>query len=243
MSDSESRFSHDLLADLHADVLPPEQAAKLWPEVMADADARSYIESLDEVRNVLGSLGSAGLSAHGEKMPEDVAARLDALWDSDALWASPPAEDIAPVVELRPRSAVRRVRRAWLVAAVAAILAGVGAVGIWAGTQHRADPDVQAEPPGVVRVGKDMAPNTLLLAMGHHSAAGRLSSDEAIRECLTAVGIPEGRTLLGSAAADFNGHSSVLVLVAGPTKGAIKALIVNSDCQESNAHIYAQRDI
>ncbi|MBF5000720.1 hypothetical protein IRT45_26635 [Nocardia sp. BSTN01] len=72
-------FSTDLLADLHADNVPPEQAELLWPQVRRDPDAVRFLHSLDGVSAELRALSLDDHILH--PIPTEVAARLDALLD------------------------------------------------------------------------------------------------------------------------------------------------------------------
>ncbi|MDR7167759.1 hypothetical protein J2W56_001478 [Nocardia kruczakiae] len=72
-------FSTDLLADLHADNVPPEQAELLWPQVRRDPDAVRFLHSLDGVSAELRALSLDDHILH--PIPTRVAARLDALLD------------------------------------------------------------------------------------------------------------------------------------------------------------------
>ncbi len=72
-------FSTDLLADLHADNVPPEQAELLWPQVRRDPDAVRFLHSLDGVSAELRALSLDDHILH--PIPTQVAARLDALLD------------------------------------------------------------------------------------------------------------------------------------------------------------------
>src|SRR4051812_498492 len=80
-------WSIDLIADLHAGVLPPEVAAQLRPRVEADADAVEVLRALDATLEDLHSLPPI-------PMPDHVAARIDAALAAEA------RPGIAPVVSL-----------------------------------------------------------------------------------------------------------------------------------------------
>ncbi|WP_227979020.1 hypothetical protein [Nocardia spumae] len=72
-------FSTDLLADLHADNVPPDEAEALWPQVRQDPEAVDFLHSLDSVTAELRALSLDDHILH--PMPTEVAARLDALLD------------------------------------------------------------------------------------------------------------------------------------------------------------------
>jgi hypothetical protein len=78
-------FPLDLLADLHAGVLDDDVAAALRPRVEADAGARAILDALDATTRDLAQLPSV-------RMPEHVAARIDAALQAEATarLATPP---------------------------------------------------------------------------------------------------------------------------------------------------------
>ncbi|HLS77215.1 MAG TPA: hypothetical protein VK083_10535 [Nocardia sp.] len=88
-------FSTELLADLHADNVEPELAARLWPAVRADADAARYLSELDEVTVRVRALGAADGVLH--PMPRDVAERLTAFVESLGPVPLSPADADSPV--------------------------------------------------------------------------------------------------------------------------------------------------
>lgn len=75
----EETFSTELLADLHGGSLPPEQAARLWPEVRRDPEAMRYLNALDGVDDRLRELGRDATIAH--PAPAEVADRLERMID------------------------------------------------------------------------------------------------------------------------------------------------------------------
>ncbi|NKY56339.1 hypothetical protein [Nocardia flavorosea] len=70
-------FPAELLADLHAGNIDPDLAARLWPAVRQDPDARRYLESLDSLRISLTGLAESDRVVR--PMPADIAARLEAF--------------------------------------------------------------------------------------------------------------------------------------------------------------------
>ncbi|WP_051027699.1 hypothetical protein [Nocardia higoensis] len=97
-------FSAELLADLHADNIDPDLAARLWPVVRADADAARYLRDLDDVTARVRGLGAEDRIVH--PMPADVADRLTAFLDDlDAggdLDGHRPLDDHRPLDGHRP---------------------------------------------------------------------------------------------------------------------------------------------
>lgn len=110
-------WSVDVLADLHAGVLDPAEANRLWPLVNADPAARAVLTALDSVKVDLGTLGHAQV----EPMPAQFAARLDAALQAEArgrVGTAPapaplPAPPVAPVVDLAAARRRRNRMTAW----------------------------------------------------------------------------------------------------------------------------------
>ncbi len=85
-------WSVDLIADLHAGVLPPEVAAQLRPRVEADPESREILAALDATLADLHSLPVI-------PMPDHVAARIDAALAAEARPAAP----VVSLAEARKR--------------------------------------------------------------------------------------------------------------------------------------------
>lgn len=145
-------WSVDLLADLHAGVLAPEEEAQLRPLVEADPEARAVLAALDATLQDLRGLPPL-------RMPDDVAARIDAALAEEARQQQPqqhrpqqhqspqhqPSRPVAPVVDLAAR---RRKRLGWgagLLTAAAAAAVGVVALTLPGG--GGGDQGGQAQPP------------------------------------------------------------------------------------------------
>lgn len=65
----------ELIADLHADNLPPAVESRLWPLVRRDPDAVEVLHALDRVTDRLRALGTE--SSGETAIPADIAARLN----------------------------------------------------------------------------------------------------------------------------------------------------------------------
>ncbi|MFW0789960.1 hypothetical protein [Gordonia sp. CPCC 205333] len=68
----ESPYPSELLADLHADALPPDIAAHISAHIAADPVAQGTLAALDRIRLVLG-----GLPVIEHEVPPDVQAATD----------------------------------------------------------------------------------------------------------------------------------------------------------------------
>ncbi|MBB4687258.1 hypothetical protein [Amycolatopsis jiangsuensis] len=96
-------WSVDLLADLHAGVLAEDEAARLWPQVEADPEARTIIEALEATTADLSALAGAP----APPMPAEYAARLDAALAAESAARQPAASTVvADPVATSPAGAV-----------------------------------------------------------------------------------------------------------------------------------------
>ncbi|MDQ3887346.1 MAG: hypothetical protein M3308_10170, partial [Actinomycetota bacterium] len=166
----------NLLADLHAGVLDERAAAELRLRARTDPRAREVLTALDATLADLQSLPAP-------RMPEDVAARLDAVLAAQT-HASRPA---ATVVDNLPSR--RRRPTVWGAVGllVAAAAAAVGIVALDAGSLETAD-SPRAERPALALSGGELA-NGLDDALGAGDF-GPLSRPAALRACLDANGVP-----------------------------------------------------
>ncbi|MBO0852437.1 MAG: hypothetical protein J2P18_01555 [Nocardia sp.] len=242
-------FSTDLLADLHADNIPADQAARLWPEVRQDPEAVRFLHSLDGVRSELRALSMDDRIVH--PIPDRVATRLDTLLDQLALGSagSPPARPdqphptgttSPPQAEPVSLASHRSKRLRWVAAAAAtvAVLAGC----LIAVTLVRGHHDRPAALPPAQDVGAgDMSVSQVLSVMGRHDVTGPLSTPEAVTRCAGAA-VPN-RSVLGAANATYRGAPAVLILLTGPTPPKITALLVGPGCSAADPQVREVRDI
>ena len=63
----EPPLSLDVLADLHAGVLPDDVGARLWPRVRADPSAESMLTALDATQSRPGRARHHGTAAHARR--------------------------------------------------------------------------------------------------------------------------------------------------------------------------------
>lgn len=229
-------WTPDLLADLHAGVLPEREATALRTAVADDPGALAVLAALD---GVVADLG--GLSDDPPTMPEDVAARIDAALAAQPLPTHPP--DIAvtrlpltpptPVVSLANR---RRGRISWGVGAVLAAAAAVGAVFL-------VRPVVV---PGPVPTTTDGPSAPLNLASGRLDTLpggviggteyGPLADPVVLAVCLRANGAPPTTKPMGarSVAVGEERTPGVLMALPGGRPAAVRLLIVGLDCGAGN---------
>lgn len=234
----------ELIADLHADNLPPAVQTKLWPLVRRDPDALRVLHALDRVSDELRKLGTDyGIA---RTIPSDVAERLDRVLD----LAPHTEQTYANVHQLPVRAAASEhtpTRRPWLVAAVAigsvAAAAAVVCTAVLIRSPQTATPVVASPETSSIDLGNDITPANLVGLLGHHEASGPLTDRSALSACLVANGLDPARSVLGSANVTFSGQQAVLLLVPGPRSPQITALVVRPDCGPANPNPLARTDI
>lgn len=217
-------WSVDLIADLHAGVLPPEVAAQLRPRVEADAEARDILRALDATLEDLQSLPPI-------PMPDHVAARIDAALAAEA------RPGIAPVVSLND-ARKRRNRRLGLgggvlVAAAAAfgIVLAVAPGGQQADTPGDAAPapttqnsTVSAQPPlSLKREELGSAVGEVLKAQNY----GPLETPDRLAGCLQGGGIASTAKPLGISPINLEGKDAVMAILPGGTPGRIRLVVLD----------------
>ncbi|MDH6680148.1 hypothetical protein M2284_004374 [Rhodococcus sp. LBL1] len=238
-------FSAELLADLHAGVLPEDVSARLWPLVRQDSDALAVLDALDAVSARLGEVGRD--HSIGTPVPPEIAARINsALEQQDA--------GSAGVVTSLTDAPSRRRMATWMTVAVAATAAAVALVFALTGLDDAGStaPEVIATPTSttsgdpVADLGSDLDGNQVLaLVHGAKGGAdvGRLADPQVRGACLQANGIEPTTPVLGTRAVRFRGGDAVLMLVAGPHPPALTALVVGADCDATTPDLLTQAEI
>ncbi|GGK54552.1 hypothetical protein [Nocardia camponoti] len=231
-------FPSELLADLHGDNLDPAQREELWPLVMADADARTYLAQLDAVNAHLHALAETEPALH--QMPDDVADRMFAFIDDLDLHPSAPLPSaIAEPISLAER---RSRRRLGVLAAAAAVLAIVGSFGIALSVMNSSSGTAtpSAAPPSVGEP-SEFTSAAALSAIGKRDVHGALSDEAQLTRCVAANGI--ARPVIGATDFSFGGREAVLILVRGERAPTITALVVGTGCNSDHPEQLALRDI
>ncbi|PWK90681.1 hypothetical protein C8D88_101699 [Lentzea atacamensis] len=198
-------WSVDLIADLHAGVLPPEVAAQLRPRVEADPEAREILQALDATLEDLHALPPI-------PMPDHVAARIDAALAAEARPA-------APVVSL-DEARKRRNRRLGLGGGV--LVAAAAAFGIVLavspGTQQ---PSNDAKPAPTTSSANAAPPlalkrDELGSAVGDVLKAqnfGPLETPDRLAGCLRGGGITSSGNPLGISPITLDGKDAVMAIL------------------------------
>ncbi len=261
-------FSADLLADLHADNLPPELSEQLWPQVRQDPQALDFLRDLDDVRVRLRMAANDSRILH--PMPAAVGSRLDRLLD-ELSHEAPSGEHVATVHHLpvapvppddapastRPMPLVepsepdaptsldthRSRRLLWLTAAAAAVAVIAGslvAVDVLRGRDGAAPRALPAPTPSIT-LDEDLSTSAILSAMGRYDVTGPLSSTAALTTCATAA-VPD-RQVLGAMNVTYHRQPAVLILLTGPRAPKITAVIVGTGCSAGDPQVLETRDI
>ncbi|MFS8100420.1 hypothetical protein LFM09_25155 [Lentzea alba] len=199
-------WSVDLIADLHAGVLPPEVAAQLRPRVEADPEAREILQALDATLADLHGLPSI-------PMPDHVAARIDAALAAEARPA-------APVVSL-DEARKRRNRRLGMGGGV--LVAAAAAFGIVlavspAGNQANTPPAAQETPTTNSNASAPLAlkRDELGTAVGDVLKAqnyGPLETPDRLAGCLKGGGITSSGNPLGISPINLEGKDAVMAIL------------------------------
>lgn len=204
-------WSVDLIADLHAGVLPPEVAAQLRPRVESDPAAMEILQALDATLEDLHALPPI-------PMPDHVAARIDAALAAEA------RPGIAPVVSLNDARR-RRNRRLGLGGGV--LVAAAAAFGIvlavTPGTQK--SPDSAQPAPTTSSASANAEPPIFVKAPELGSVVGEvlkaqnfgpLETPDRLAGCLKGGGITSSGNPLGISPINLDGKDAVMaVLPAG----------------------------
>ena len=213
----------DLLADLHAGLLPDDEAARVRERVETDPEAAAYLADLDAVVDMMGARG-ADLSA-GVPMPPHVVSRLHEVLAS------------APRDELETRRSRRRARMP-LVAAAAAIVALVGAgAGLALASMQTVGGNDQ-----VVASPRPLDDRTVLSYVGS-TDRGRFADPAVLAACLEANGISASATVVGSGPVTLDGTEATLLVTAGTTPGSLIAVAVGDSCGPNSPDTVSRADI
>lgn len=199
-------WSVDLIADLHAGVLPPEVAAQLRPRVEADPEAREVLQALDATLADLEALPPI-------PMPDHVAARIDAALAAEARPA-------APVVSL-DEARRRRNRRLGLGGGVlVAAAAAFGVVfAVSPGGQQANTPGDAAPAPTTnsnVSAPLSLKRDELGSAVGEVLKAqnyGPLETPDRLAGCLKGGGITSSGNPLGISPINLEGKDAVMAIL------------------------------
>jgi hypothetical protein len=227
----------DLLADLHAGLLDPPEADELRSRVESDPDSRGTLAALDATQRSLAALPRP-------RMPEDVAARIDAAIAGEAAArAAAPAG--APVVDLTAERARRRglITGAGILAA-AAIIAVFIVVNLTGGTTG-GQPNAGSSPSaGQTGVTTRPDPGTRPLALSSDNLGealddtlgaaeyGPLADPSRLAGCLGANGAGQDAAApVGAKQVTLDGEPGVLiVLPAGSNPPKWRLLVVGPEC-------------
>ncbi|MFR9730585.1 hypothetical protein ACL03H_15280 [Saccharopolyspora sp. MS10] len=229
-------YALDLVADLHAGALDPEEAERLLPRIQADPEAAELLAALEATSAELGELPAP-------EVPDDVAARLDdALRTELRSWsmipgseepvgARPEPRQEAEVVDLAAARARRRKRAGWTAGLLTAAAAVTGVVvlttTLGSGGSEQAAPRPGSPPPLALR-GDTLPPDQLGEALNSEQY-GALSDPARLLGCLQANGITSGNPL-GAREVTIDGAPARALILPGGGIGKFRVLVVGQDC-------------
>ncbi|MDT7781899.1 MAG: hypothetical protein QOF58_318 [Pseudonocardiales bacterium] len=199
-------WSVDLIADLHAGVLPPEVAAQLRPRVEADQEAREILRALDATLEDLHALPSI-------PMPDHVAARIDAALAAEA-------RPVAPVVSLD--AARKRRNRRFGLGGAGVLVAAAAAFGIVLAVSPGGNQPSNEAKPAPTTSSPNAAPPLALKSDQLGSAVGDvlkaqnfgpLETPDRLAGCLKGGGITSSGNPLGISPITLDGKDAVMAIL------------------------------
>ncbi|WP_072690476.1 hypothetical protein [Rhodococcus marinonascens] len=231
-------YSADLLADLHAGLLPESVSDQLWPLVRNDPRAMEVIDALDKVTAQLAALGRD--HSVSTPIPTAVADRINL-----ALAAQ---RDGLPVTTVAPS-----IRRGTWAKVAAATFAAAAAIVVTVAVVTPSNRTPQTPPvalpstettttSAVLDLDTNLDSGRLLTLIGSNQL-GPLDDPAVLADCLRANDIDELRMLLGSGEVRLAGVPGVLLLFAGPHPPQITALVVGRGCSATDPATLAVTDI
>ena len=224
----------ELLADLQAGLLDDATAAALRRRVRTDPDATKMLAALDRVRGELAHLGTDAASA--PDVPAAVTARVGA-----ALQAQPPRGRAGG-----PAHSIRHTPRWQLAALIAGVGAAVTSV-VLGGLMLTRDPaptwstQPTAKSITVSRPATEL-PLTgpqLVGLLSHSPDYGPLADPKRRADCLSGLGYSSAISVLGARQIDMHGQRGVLLLLPADRPGAVRALVVEPDCDSAHTGLLA----
>src|ERR1700761_9486717 len=224
----------DSLADLQAGLLDDETAARLRKQVRTDPGARQSMDALNRVRREVAALGSDPSSA-----PDVDPAAVDRI--AGALRAERPGAAHTVGRGRLPRSA----RLAITMAGLAAVAAAA-----WLGTRAllTAPASMPSRPTTIDHITVSRPPASIPLSdqqildlVDHRPDFGALADPRRRASCLSGLGYPADARVLGARPVDIGGHLAVLLVLAGDSPSAVKALAVAPTCSAANTGLSADR--
>nr|WP_296776732.1 hypothetical protein [Rhodococcus sp. (in: high G+C Gram-positive bacteria)] len=252
-------YSPELLADLHAGVLPESVSDRLWPVVRQDHEAMQVIAALDAVtaRLAQASTPTATSLSSSHSIPPEVAERLDraladAHYDADTRYDTVPSADVAPVAPFVSRSLVarRHVPRRFIAVAAAVAVVAAAAVGsilllssTGDGSGPEPSPNTLADAPTLV-VSSDRIDSSVVYDVMSSRGGNDLTDSGKLRDCLVANGFSADSTVVGSSPIELDGQRGVMLVI--PTSGASEGmtlLAVASDCGIGSPNTLLRREL
>lgn len=221
-------WTPELLADLHAGVLPAERADALRSAVRDDPRAQEVLAALD---SVIADLGALNTVEHHPSMPTEVADRLDAALRAAAsssrsgiATTSLTCEPPPPPISLASR---RRARTRWGAGLLLVAAATVGAL-FFAGLDQRSVPETHSPPLALSSGRLNTLPGGIIGAREY----GPLAEPSALAVCLRANGLPPSTAPMGARMVMVGQDRvpGVLLVLPGGRPAAFRLLVVGTDC-------------
>ncbi|MGV9709851.1 hypothetical protein ACWDTI_04215 [Gordonia sp. NPDC003424] len=219
-------FSVELIADLHADVLPADVADHV----------RAHLDEDDNARSVLAALDHAVAQVRSAPVPSRTVP--PAVTDRTAKTLAHIRAEVldrgaGTVTHLESARQQRARRGRWLAvggAAVAASIAAVVAITVGVGRSPQPVTPVEAQHQPTATKTVPAAERASLLSVLGHKDFAPFGSEAALRRCTAANGVPTHTVVLGSGPVTLDGREAVVILLATGVAGLIDALVVAPEC-------------
>lgn len=225
----------DALADLQADLLDDDAAARLRKQVRADPDAQQTMNALNRVRRDIVALGTASSA------PDVAPGVVDGV--TAALRAERSHRRAAHTI--RAGGLPRPARLAVALAGLAAVIAA-----IWLGTSAliTSPAPTPSGPTTAEHITVSRAPLTIPLSdqqilnlLDNKPDLGPFADPQHRASCLAGLGYPADARVLGARPVEIAGRPAIVLVLTGATPGTVAALAVPPTCSSINTGLLADR--
>ncbi|MEO9330647.1 hypothetical protein [Gordonia aurantiaca] len=236
----EPPFPAEMLADLHAGLLPERTAEHIRSRLDDDPHARRVLAALDRTVDELRGSPPAPVRVP-DFVRADVQATLASLnGPSDAAPAPVPCrEQTAEPDDLAARRRRNRVLPA-LITAAALVIVAAGTVGVLFAVSS---PDSGTAPPqarSAATASLDPSGSASALSVIGRTDGAPFGSVAALRRCTSAHLVSESTAVVGSGRIVYQGEPAAAILLSTGVAGRFDALIVGLDCDTGNPSLLAR---
>lgn len=235
MDDDESTppLTVDVLADLQAGLFDDHTAARLRRRIRTDPEAQQTMAALNRVRRDVAALGPDP----GPRAGTDPADLIDVGARSET--------SAAHAVERGRFPRPARITLAAAGLAAVAVAAWLGVSGLLTEPAPMPSRPTTIEHITVTRPAPaiPLSDQQIRTLLDQTHDLGPLGDGRRLASCLAGLGYPANAPVLGARPVDVDGHPAVLLVLPGPTPGALAALAVAPTCSSANTGLSADRTV